>query len=76
MPELGTSGSAGGPGWVTARVYPTAVAQDDIEPVRANHFDPHNLAQAQGCSRYLAAAPPKKLRMTKRQWSLPCELTH
>jgi hypothetical protein len=24
MPELGTSGSAGGPGWVTARVYPTA----------------------------------------------------
>ncbi len=23
MPELGTSGSAGGPGWVTTQVYPT-----------------------------------------------------
>ena len=23
MPELGTSGSAGGPGWTTAQVYPT-----------------------------------------------------
>ena len=22
MPELGTSGSAGGPGWATAQVYP------------------------------------------------------
>jgi len=23
MPELGTSGSAGGPGWATTQVYPT-----------------------------------------------------
>ena len=62
---------------VAARGYGSfAVAQDDIEPVPANHFDSDNLAQAQGHSRYLAAAPPKKLRMAKRQWSLPCYLTH
>jgi hypothetical protein len=26
MPELGKSGSAGGPGWVTSQVYPTDAA--------------------------------------------------
>jgi len=25
MPELGTSGSVGGPGWATAQVYPPAL---------------------------------------------------
>jgi hypothetical protein len=37
MPELGTSGSAGGPGWATAQVYPTALDLALSSPVLITH---------------------------------------
>ena len=39
MPELGTSGSAGGPGWVTTQVYPTtAVGEGQDGGAATDHF--------------------------------------
>ena len=38
MPELGTSGSVGGPGRATARVYPTPINDEDVVEVEGDNL--------------------------------------
>ena len=61
MPELGKSGSAGGPGRATAQVYPPGKHQDQIAGVLSG-FDRlvlrgtlRSIAYSQGMSQYLWA---------------------
>ena len=60
MPELGTSGSAGGPGWVTTLAYPTTKPMTELVGRRLAVLRRKLRLNSRGSSAGPAISPPAR----------------